>query len=500
MKKFSREFTSELFDEYWWLILISALFVYRILSLVIVDIPVFYDEAYYYSWSNELAFGYFSKPPVVAWLIWLTSSLSAESWALRLASPILYLVASLFVWHTASFWFGKKSAKWSALLFFSFPLIGFNSNFITTDAPLLAAWSASLYLLSKAFTFDRTRDWVLVGLISGIGLMSKYTMGLFLIGGIAFLCFSDRFKVFFARKGPYLGAVVAFLCFLPNLLWNFENSFSSFEHTAEISQIDNGELDLGSVAEFLAAQLLCVGPWCLILFFGRQASVSKAKDISSEGSSLMWAMTLTLLITISLLALLGQANANWAAPLLISISILMGTSVSQMTYKWKRVAISCVAANILILIVLHSYPFLLKTLNIEPTTKNNPYDRVDGWKEVIQKAQAIISIPDDSLILSNNRLILSYMVFYNDVAISRLAAWNSDQKIDNHFELVADLADKTSEQIDGKTIFFVSRSELSSIILDRFTDKQPLSIVREPVYVDLERILYIYRLSGFKGY
>ena len=45
MKEFSREFTSELFDEYWWLILISALFVYRILSLVIVDIPVFYDEA-----------------------------------------------------------------------------------------------------------------------------------------------------------------------------------------------------------------------------------------------------------------------------------------------------------------------------------------------------------------------------------------------------------------------------------------------------------------------
>ena len=179
MKIFSREFTSELFDEYWWLILISALFVYRILSLVIVDIPVFYDEAYYYSWSSELAFGYFSKPPVVAWLIWLTSSLSAESWALRLASPILYLIASLSVWHTASFWFGKKSAKWSALLFFSFPLIGFNSNFITTDAPLLAAWSASLYLLSKALTFDRTRDWVLVGLISGIGLMSKYTMGLF---------------------------------------------------------------------------------------------------------------------------------------------------------------------------------------------------------------------------------------------------------------------------------------------------------------------------------
>ena len=120
MKKYSREFTSELFDEYWWLILISALFIYRILSLVIVDIPVFYDEAYYYSWSKDLAFGYFSKPPIVAWLIWLTSWLSTESWALRLASPILYLLASVFVWQTANFWFGKKSAKWSTVIFSHF--------------------------------------------------------------------------------------------------------------------------------------------------------------------------------------------------------------------------------------------------------------------------------------------------------------------------------------------------------------------------------------------
>jgi len=228
--------------------------------------------------------------------------------------------------------------------------------------------------------------------------------------------------------------------------------------------------------------------------------MSAAKDLSEEGAGLMWSMTLALLITISLLALVGQANANWAAPLLISVSILMGTSVSQMTYRWKRVAFACAAANILILIVLHSYPSLLKTLNVEPTTKNNPYDRVDGWKEVIEKAQSIVSVPDDSIVLSNNRLVLSYMVLYNDLAFSRLAAWNSDKTIDNHFELVADLADKTSEQIDGRTIYFVSRSELSPKILERFTNKKILSSVREPVYVDLERVLYIYRLSGFKGY
>ena len=103
--------------------------------------------------------------------------------------------------------------------------------------------------------------------------------------------------------------------------------------------------------------------------------------------------------------------------------------------------------------------------------------------------------------LSNNRLVLSYMVLYNDLAFSRLAAWNSDKTIDNHFELVAESwQTKHPEQIDGRTIYFVSRSELSPKILERFTNKKILSSVREPVYVDLERVLYIYRLSGFKGY
>ena len=108
MKKYSKEFTSELFDDYWWLILISALFIYRVLSLAIVDIPVFYDEAYYYSWSKDLAFGYFSKPPIVAWLIWLTSWLSTESWAHLLASPILYLLYYVLVLETARLRFCKK--------------------------------------------------------------------------------------------------------------------------------------------------------------------------------------------------------------------------------------------------------------------------------------------------------------------------------------------------------------------------------------------------------
>ena len=151
---------------------------YRIGVLLTLDVPLFYDEAYYFGWAEDLAFGYFSKPPMVAWSIALTSAFSESSWAVRLASPLYYSIAAIFVWRTSLCWFDQKSAAWAGAVFFSLPLVGFNSMFITTDAPLLCFWCASLWALSHALQTDRLKYWMLVGVFSGLGLMSKYSMGI----------------------------------------------------------------------------------------------------------------------------------------------------------------------------------------------------------------------------------------------------------------------------------------------------------------------------------
>ena len=70
--------------------------VYRVVMLLALDVPLFYDEAYYFGWAQELAFGYFSKPPIVAWSIALTTIATDSSWAVRLSSPLFYAVAAIF--------------------------------------------------------------------------------------------------------------------------------------------------------------------------------------------------------------------------------------------------------------------------------------------------------------------------------------------------------------------------------------------------------------------
>ncbi|HWU81152.1 MAG TPA: 4-amino-4-deoxy-L-arabinose transferase, partial [Caulobacter sp.] len=69
----SREFSIE--DRAWraTLWMVAGLTLVRLIALFVTPLELYPDEAQYWLWSRELAFGYFSKPPMIAWLIWLTT-------------------------------------------------------------------------------------------------------------------------------------------------------------------------------------------------------------------------------------------------------------------------------------------------------------------------------------------------------------------------------------------------------------------------------------------
>ena len=79
----------------WLLVILGALLVIRLLALYFAKTDLFFDEAQYWSWSRDLAFGYFSKPPLIAWLIRLATEICGDAeWCVRAPSPILYTVTS----------------------------------------------------------------------------------------------------------------------------------------------------------------------------------------------------------------------------------------------------------------------------------------------------------------------------------------------------------------------------------------------------------------------
>src|SRR5262245_47110199 len=81
------------------LALTAALTAVRLVILAASPLELYPDEAQYWLWSRTLAFGYFSKPPMVAWLIAATTALGGDAEPfVRASSPLLHAASGLIAY------------------------------------------------------------------------------------------------------------------------------------------------------------------------------------------------------------------------------------------------------------------------------------------------------------------------------------------------------------------------------------------------------------------
>ena len=119
----------------------------RLGSLYTANTDLFFDEAQYWFWSQDLDFGYFSKPPMIAWVIRASTELCGTSeFCVRLASPFLHSVTAIFIFLIARALYGNVIIGIAAALaFVTIPGVTLSSTLISTDVPLLMFWSMALY-------------------------------------------------------------------------------------------------------------------------------------------------------------------------------------------------------------------------------------------------------------------------------------------------------------------------------------------------------------------
>src|SRR5215218_10198555 len=124
---------------------LGALTIVRLIGLHYSTVDLFFDESQYWSWSRELAFGYFSKPPLLAWIIAASSAVCGDGEAcVRAASPLLYFGTSLLIYAVAEEIYDVRTAFWSALTFSLLPGAVFSARIISTDVPMLFCFALAL--------------------------------------------------------------------------------------------------------------------------------------------------------------------------------------------------------------------------------------------------------------------------------------------------------------------------------------------------------------------
>ena len=120
---------------------LAVLLAVRLVGLSFNATDLFFDEAQYWSWSREPAFGYYSKPPLIAWIIGLATTVCGDSTAcIRLPAPLLHTATAVVVYLIGKRLHGTRVGLWSGLAFATLPGVSLSSSIISTDVPLLACW------------------------------------------------------------------------------------------------------------------------------------------------------------------------------------------------------------------------------------------------------------------------------------------------------------------------------------------------------------------------
>lgn len=476
---------------------LGLLTLYRVLCLFQPHLVLFYDEAYYYHWSLDLDWGYYSKPPVVAWVIaFFTSVFGAASVAVKLGAPILYAGAAIFVYRIAENLAGSRAACFSGWVFLTSILVGYNSLFITTDAPLLFFWAATLWAFVKTQDSNNRQSnlgfWWLTGLFCGLGMLSKYTMGALPLSLFLFLLSSENGRSQLRTPGPWIAAVFAGVIFSTNILWNILNEFVAYRHTSEISGVDSNWFNPDKLLEFVGAQFLVFGPvWAWLLL--RRAWDEKGGKVRSP--KILWFAIIPLFSVICIQALLSHAFVNWAGPIFVSASVLVGISLAA---RQDRLWIWAGGLNLLLLSLFSHWPVIADTVGLERDKSIDPYFRVLGWDQVAEEVAPILE-DENLLLLSDSRKLLAVIGFYATPGEFRLARWSEDpDNIRDYYDLRVNLRDF---QFDAEQEFlWVSELPAEQEIISAFESSEGLGSIEVPVYHNLAQKIYLYRLKGFFGY
>jgi 4-amino-4-deoxy-L-arabinose transferase-like glycosyltransferase len=470
--------------------LLLLLSLYRVWVILHLGLDPYVDEAYYWGWAQQPAFGYYSKPPLVAWLIALSTGIFGKNLiALKLPSLLLYPATALILQRLGTRLFDARVGWWSGLAFATLPLVSALGLFISTDALLLFFWAAGLLALWSALEEERWTSWLLVGLWSGLGLMSKYTMAAFIGSAFLALLAHPRGPRQLLTVKPWVALALAALILAPNLWWNWQHDFPTFRHTAQITRLDQRHWNPGELLEFLGAQWLSLGPLLSLAFVA--ALVALRRSFADPRHRILALFILPLLLLVCYQAATGRANGNWAAPIFVGGVLLTVVHLAQ-GHRWRFLSLA-VAVNVLLMLGAYHWPDLARWSGKELTSRNDPYKRARGWHDFAQAVAPYMIANPDAVLLADDRDLLAQLGYA--LGIRELVGWNPDGHVMDHYQLTTRL-----EVYPGRAFLYVSRTALDDRVLSRFAGSSLLGQVDVAVHSDLHRRAFVYRLEGFRGY
>jgi hypothetical protein len=219
----------------------------------------FGDEMYHMACGEHLDWGYVDQPPMIALIAWFVRHVLGTSlFAVHLLPA---LAGTALVWLTGVITRelgGSRFAQALAALSVACGGVYFVMHHLFTMnafEPLL--WMGCAYLVIRMIKTGNQKLWLWFGLLAGLGLENKYSMAVFGFGVVVGLLLTDQRKAL-ASKWIWIGGAIAFLIFLPNLIWNIQHHFPFLELMHNI-RASGRDIEVGPLG-YLGRQVFLMTP------------------------------------------------------------------------------------------------------------------------------------------------------------------------------------------------------------------------------------------------
>ena len=386
------------------------------------------DEAHYWSWSRRLDWSYYSKGPMVAYLIALSTRLGGDSeFFVRLPAVLLSAGTALMTFLLARRLYRSEQVGLDAVVLLAvMPLASAGSILMTIDAPLVFFWVLALLAIHRALEGERTAWWLAAGIALGLGLLSKYTMAVMVPQIALYLALSRGHRMWTRRPGPYVALGAGLLLFVPVLWWNAAHDWVSFRHLqGQIGGGKPGIFPLRSLLEFSASQMAVVTPVLFIMLLIGVWHVARAGLIrdGNDASLFLLCASAPLLLICTITSLWTKVQANWAAPAYVAAAIAAAGWRSESSssahgagrHRRKRALFTTAVLTALLVSVVGHFPQSLASMGAPLPPKLDPTRRLRGWKELGQQVSQIyqeMSSMGPTFLFSESYQIASEVMFY----------------------------------------------------------------------------------------
>jgi 4-amino-4-deoxy-L-arabinose transferase-like glycosyltransferase len=405
----------------------------RLIGLYFSKVDLFFDESQYWAWSRELAFGYVTKPPLLAWAIFAASNFCGNSEAcIRAPCPLFYLAMALNVYAIAAELYGPRVAFFAALLLGITTGTAFSSRIVSTDVPLLFFWSLALLAYVKLRSHNAEWWTVVLGLSIGMGLLAKYAMIYFLLGISVAAWIDDETRLLLRTRAFWFAVAIAVLLVSPNLEWNIAHNFSTFREVENNAAGDGVTFNWRKGIEFSASQFGVFGPVLFTALLIVAARMRSGENYYAD--RLMMAFAVPQLALIAVLAFLTHANPNWAATSFISGGIAAAAFlVRRASWKWvtTSIAIGIVAQALLVI-----GDYFAPDIHLPFIANGDIYSRTLGWRSFAEQTGNLARRIGAPTIVSDWHAETASLLYYWRDQPEKIVAWPNEPIAADNFELM----------------------------------------------------------------